>query len=159
MHPTLIIKMHSTWGCLWRITEASSYSNIAARLLAVASWRDHITLVLQEHHWFPIGFHVKVKLLVMNFKTLHVLVPGYLMDHIYPVWACAAAKIIKTVPLQARAQWQAPEKGPFQLWHHDYGTSSTKRMCLIQCHALDQEKGVHSNVGEETTFQHFRDAL
>ena len=58
--------------------------NMAARLVTGTPRGDHITPVLKSLHWLPISFRVKYKVLVITFKALHDLGPGYLRDHLLP---------------------------------------------------------------------------
>jgi len=40
--------------------------------------RDHITLVLRDLHWLPVGCRVDIKLALLVYKSLHGLTPSYL---------------------------------------------------------------------------------
>ncbi|XP_070800926.1 uncharacterized protein, partial [Pituophis catenifer annectens] len=56
--------------------------NAAARVIMGATWRSHITPLLSELHWLPVVFWVRFKVLVLTFKVLHCLGPGYLRDRL-----------------------------------------------------------------------------
>jgi hypothetical protein len=54
--------------------------NAAARLIADAKPRDHITPVMKDLHWLPVTFRIKYKLcLLMHLITIHQC-PDYLQD-------------------------------------------------------------------------------
>lgn len=44
-----------------------------------------LTPLLCKLHWVPTYFWIKLKVLVVTFKTLHDTGPGYLPDHIHPI--------------------------------------------------------------------------
>ena len=56
--------------------------NSTARLLTGASYREHMTHLLQEQQWLPVHFWAQFKVLVITYKALYRLGPGYLKDHI-----------------------------------------------------------------------------
>ena len=58
--------------------------NMAARLVTNPSRGEHITPTLISLHWLPISFPAKYKVLVITFKALHGLGPGYLRDRLLP---------------------------------------------------------------------------
>ena len=58
--------------------------NMSARLVASTSRGVRITPVLKSLHWLPISFWAKYKVLVITFKALHGLDPGYLRDRLLP---------------------------------------------------------------------------
>ena len=58
--------------------------NAAARLICKSFKRDHITPILQDLHWLPLGYRCKFKVLMLVFKSLNGLAPSYLSDLIHP---------------------------------------------------------------------------
>ena len=54
--------------------------NSAARLVTLTRKFDSITPVLAELHWLPVQERIKYKILLMTFKCIHNLAPGYLSD-------------------------------------------------------------------------------
>ncbi|XP_053169630.1 uncharacterized protein LOC128353010 [Hemicordylus capensis] len=58
--------------------------NAAARVLSRAARWEHITPILKELHWLPVCFRVQFKVLVLTFKALNGLGPGYLRDRLLP---------------------------------------------------------------------------
>ena len=58
--------------------------NSAARLLNKTSRYEHITPVLASLHWLPICWRIDFKLLLVTFKALHGLSPGYIFDMLVP---------------------------------------------------------------------------
>ena len=52
--------------------------NMAARIITRTRKSVHITPVLQELHWLPVGQRVNFKVLLLVYKTLHGLAPGYI---------------------------------------------------------------------------------
>lgn len=45
----------------------------------------HVTPLLRELHWLPVCLWVQLKVLVISFKALHVMDPGYLKNHLIPL--------------------------------------------------------------------------
>ncbi|KAF7249404.1 5-hydroxytryptamine receptor 4, partial [Varanus komodoensis] len=58
--------------------------NRAARLLMGTGRCSHITPVLRQLHWLPIGVQAQFKVLVMTYKALNGLGPGYLKERLRP---------------------------------------------------------------------------
>ncbi|KAF7254666.1 Gastrin-releasing peptide receptor [Varanus komodoensis] len=58
--------------------------NRAARLLTGTGRCSHITPVLRQLHWFPIEVRAQFKVLVMTYKALSGLGPGYLKERLRP---------------------------------------------------------------------------
>ena len=54
--------------------------NAAARVVTRTPKHDHITPVLKELHWLPIPQRIEYKILLLVFKSLYGLAPGYLND-------------------------------------------------------------------------------
>ncbi|KAF7239223.1 Disintegrin and metalloproteinase domain-containing protein 12, partial [Varanus komodoensis] len=58
--------------------------NRAARLLTGPGRYVHMTPVLRQLHWLPIEVWAQFKVLVMTYKALNGLGPGYLKEHLRP---------------------------------------------------------------------------
>ncbi|KAF7237689.1 Patatin-like phospholipase domain-containing protein 2 [Varanus komodoensis] len=58
--------------------------NRAARLLTGTGRYVHMTPVLRQLHWLPIEVRAQFKVLVMTYKALNGLGPGYLKEHLHP---------------------------------------------------------------------------
>ncbi|KAF7243157.1 Ephrin type-A receptor 4 [Varanus komodoensis] len=58
--------------------------NRAARLLTGTGRYVHMTPVLRQLHWLPIEVWAQFKVLVMTYKALNGLGPGYLKEHLHP---------------------------------------------------------------------------
>ncbi|KAF7246618.1 Mitochondrial tRNA-specific 2-thiouridylase 1 [Varanus komodoensis] len=58
--------------------------NRAARLLTGTGRCSHITPVLRQLHWLPIEVRAQFKVLVMTYKALNGLGPGYLKERLLP---------------------------------------------------------------------------
>lgn len=54
-------------------------------VLALGHVQHHCVGLL---HWLPTCFQVQFKVLIVTFKALHELGPGYLMYHLLPVSIC-----------------------------------------------------------------------
>lgn len=66
-----------------------NYCNVG--LPSKATWKSHlaqnavsryVTPILQELHWLPVDFWPQFKMLLITFKALYSLGPGYLRDHL-----------------------------------------------------------------------------
>ncbi|KAF7235720.1 hypothetical protein EYD10_17474 [Varanus komodoensis] len=58
--------------------------NRAARLLTGTGRYGHMTPVLHQLHWLPIEVRAQFKVLVMTYKALNGLGPGYLKERLHP---------------------------------------------------------------------------
>ncbi|KAF7249703.1 putative uncharacterized transposon-derived protein F52C9.6, partial [Varanus komodoensis] len=58
--------------------------NRAARLLTGTGRCSHITPVLRQLHWLPIEVRAQFKVLVITYKALNGLGPGYLKERLHP---------------------------------------------------------------------------
>ena len=58
--------------------------NTAARILTLTGPSEHITPILKNLHWLPVGFRVLYKILLLTFKILHGSAPSYLNELITP---------------------------------------------------------------------------
>ncbi|KAF7237899.1 Proteasomal ATPase-associated factor 1 [Varanus komodoensis] len=58
--------------------------NRAARLLTGTGHYSHITPVLFQLHWLPIKVRAQFKVLVITYKALNSLGPGYLKERLHP---------------------------------------------------------------------------
>ncbi|KAF7239029.1 hypothetical protein EYD10_14250 [Varanus komodoensis] len=58
--------------------------NRAARLLPGTGRYVHMTPVLRQLHWLPIEVRAQFKVLVMSYKALNGLGPGYLKERLHP---------------------------------------------------------------------------
>ncbi|KAF7245428.1 Otogelin [Varanus komodoensis] len=58
--------------------------NRAARLLTGTGRCSHITPILRQLHWLPIEVRAQFKVLVMTYKALNSLGPGYLKERLCP---------------------------------------------------------------------------
>ena len=58
--------------------------NSAARLVMRKKKYDHITPTLVDLHWLPVAHRIKFKLLLLIFKSLHGMSPGYICDLLQP---------------------------------------------------------------------------
>ncbi|XP_053138881.1 uncharacterized protein LOC128339283, partial [Hemicordylus capensis] len=67
---------------LYVVRKLQLVQNAAARLVSGSSRRDHITPLLMELHWLPIGFRAKYKVLVITYKALNGLGPRYLRERL-----------------------------------------------------------------------------
>lgn len=54
--------------------------NCAARLIFCGRKHDHVTLLLKELHWLPVGQRIIFKILLLTFKALNNLCPSYISD-------------------------------------------------------------------------------
>ena len=57
-------------------------SHSKCRSLPITNTRrcEHVTPVLQQLHWLPVGQHVQFKIATLVYKALHDLLPAYLME-------------------------------------------------------------------------------
>ena len=58
--------------------------NAAARVIAKAGRRDHISPILFKLHWLPVEFRIKYKILLLTYRALHGLAPTYITELLVP---------------------------------------------------------------------------
>ena len=61
-----------------QIARLQRIQNAAARLVTLTRKSSHITPVLKELHWLPVGYRIMYKLLLIVFKSLNNLAPEYI---------------------------------------------------------------------------------
>ena len=62
----------------YKLKRFQRMQNIAARIVSRCPYRDHITPVLESLHWLPVNHRILFKLLLLTYKCLNGLGPGYL---------------------------------------------------------------------------------
>ena len=62
------------------INKLQRLQNMAARLITNTPRFCHITPVLRQLHWLPIGVRIKFKVILKKFKAIHGLVPHYIQN-------------------------------------------------------------------------------
>ena len=62
------------------VAKLQSMLNTAARLGTKTRKYEHITPVMINLHWLPIQYMIQFKLLLLIYKSVHGLAPGYLTD-------------------------------------------------------------------------------
>lgn len=67
-----------------QISRLQSIQNAAARILTGSRKYDHITPVLRSLHWLPVQQRIKFKSLVIVYKTVNGMSPGYLQELLQP---------------------------------------------------------------------------
>ena len=65
---------------LYLIERLQYLQNLAARMVSGSQKYDHITPVLKDLHWLPVLQRIQYKVLLLTYKCLHGLAPGYLSD-------------------------------------------------------------------------------
>uniref|UniRef100_A0A8C6YEM4 Reverse transcriptase domain-containing protein n=1 Tax=Naja naja TaxID=35670 RepID=A0A8C6YEM4_NAJNA len=58
--------------------------NAAVRVVMGASRYSHVIPLLRGLHWLPVALWVRFKVLVLTFKVLHGMGPGYLRERLLP---------------------------------------------------------------------------
>ena len=66
-----------------QITKLQRVHNTAARIVSRTRKYEHITPVLKSLHWLPVNQRIIFKILLVTFKALHDLAPGYISDLIH----------------------------------------------------------------------------
>ena len=54
--------------------------NSAARIVSRTRKFDHITPILMDLHWLPVNYRIQYKILLMTYKALNNIAPGYISD-------------------------------------------------------------------------------
>ncbi|XP_071505967.1 uncharacterized protein [Diadema antillarum] len=62
---------------LTSIKRLQAVQNAAARLLTGTKKSDHISPEVRELHWLPVQCRVQFKILLLTYRALHNLSPGY----------------------------------------------------------------------------------
>ena len=69
----------------YKLKRVQRMQNIAARIVSRCPYRDHITPVLESLHWLPVKYRILFKLLLLTYKCLNGLGPGYLSCLVMPL--------------------------------------------------------------------------
>ena len=64
----------------YTIAKLQQVQNVAAGIITKTSRHDHITPALMSLHWLPVKQRVKFKALLLVYKALNGLAPGYICD-------------------------------------------------------------------------------
>lgn len=86
---------------------------------------EHITPLFHELHWLPVFFWVKFNVLVLSFKALHGIRPGYLRDCLFPFISVHSIRLIRRGILWVLStefhlvgsRWHAFYAVAFALWN------------------------------------------
>ena len=65
------------------IANLQRIQNIAARVITTSN-PQHITPVLKTLHWLPVSYRIRFKILLLTYKCLNGLAPGYLSLLVVP---------------------------------------------------------------------------
>ncbi len=78
--------LQQPFSCLNRktMTQLQTVWNSATRLLTGSKKYEHITPVIASLDWLPVSFRTDLKILLITFKALHGLAPGYILDLLTP---------------------------------------------------------------------------
>ena len=70
----------------YHITKITDYTecNIPARILTLTPLSNHITPILKELHWLPVGKGMDYKIILLTFKTMQGAAPQYICELIKP---------------------------------------------------------------------------
>lgn len=116
-----------------QISRLQRTQNAAARLVSLTKKSAHITPVLKELHWLPVGYRLVYKLLLMVSKIQNDLAPAYLCElitpYIPPRLLRSGNKSLLCEP-KSKHSWGT---GHFQLSHHVCGIHffNTLKMLLF----------------------------
>ena len=85
VHAFITNKLDNCNSLLYGIPEflldrLQNVQNSAARLITRTKKYDHITPILKILHWIPVRQRIIFKLLLLTYKALHGLAPGYIRD-------------------------------------------------------------------------------
>ena len=67
-------------ACKSDLMKLQRVQNAAARLINTCSYKCHITPYLYDLHWLPVSARIQYKIILLVFKCLHDMAPGYLKD-------------------------------------------------------------------------------
>ena len=71
------------YGCRkMQVKKLQYVQNTAARIISRTRKFDHITPVLSDLHWPPVGYRFVFKILLLVFKSLNNLSPSYLAERL-----------------------------------------------------------------------------
>ena len=62
------------------ISRLQRIQNMAARVVFRRPRYDHVTPLMRELHWLPIRERIHFKILIMAYKAIHGIVPGYIQE-------------------------------------------------------------------------------
>ena len=62
------------------LSRLQKVQNTAVRIITLCNKKNNITPHLKELHWLPVNLRIEYKILLLTFKVLNGLAPGYLCD-------------------------------------------------------------------------------
>jgi hypothetical protein len=85
MHSFVSSRLDSFNGLLFgvpkhQLDKLQRVQNAAARVVTRTRKSEHITPILIDLHWLPIVKRIEYKILLLTFKALHGMAPGYIQD-------------------------------------------------------------------------------
>ena len=85
MHSFVTSRLDAFNGLLYgvpkqQISKLQRIQNAAARIVTLSKKADHITPILYKLHWLPITERIEYKILLLTYKALHDMSPGYIKD-------------------------------------------------------------------------------
>ena len=104
-----------------QIARLQRTQNSAARLVTLEKKSAHITPILQELHWLPVGYRIVYKLMLIVFKSLHDLAPEYIDSLLMPYnppRSLRSSNMSLLCEPRSKRSWGI---GLFQSLHHVYG--------------------------------------
>ena len=63
-----------------QINKLQRIQNMAAKLIFRQPKFSHVTPLFTELHWLPVEYRIKFKILILTFKGVHKVAPGYICD-------------------------------------------------------------------------------
>ncbi|KAF7244380.1 putative RNA-directed DNA polymerase from transposon BS [Varanus komodoensis] len=137
--------------------------NRAVRLLTGTGHYVHMTPVLRQLHWLPIEVRAQFKVLVMTYKALNSLGPGYLKERLHPYMPArplrsAGEALLREPSVKEirRVGWRAAvksEKKPFLVTSPS--TRRIDRMCQMQpceLNCKENQMDAHDGLGRSQPF-------
>jgi len=85
MHSFVSSRLDAFNGLLYgipkqQLAKLQRIQNAAARIVSLTKRAEHITPILINLHWLPINERIDYKILLLTFKALNGMAPGYIRD-------------------------------------------------------------------------------
>lgn len=93
LHELLQCTLHGT--TLEHYLEAAAIWNVVDWAVLSVPGVAHVTPLLHKLHWVPVYFRAKFKMLVITFKVLHSIGPGYLRNHLIPITSISLSESVR----------------------------------------------------------------
>jgi len=99
------ISRHCCWTDLCKTDNNNSSTNTVTSMYAAQCRSEHITPVLEDLHWLPVGQRIVFKTALTVWKSVHGVTPAYLSDLCVPADAISGRQHLRSAATGSALYW------------------------------------------------------